>query len=351
MISHIHFQHPLWLQALWTLPAIALLIYGSRRFKRSTYLLGNTQLVQNTPGILKVNWIPWIFRMLILALCFVAAAGPEWGTKKVQQKKQVADLFIALDTSSSMLSMDLKPNRITAAKNLLSRFLNRLHGVRVGLCVFAALSFTQCPLTTDLKVVQALLKHVSIFSVRIDGTAIGDALVSCLERLQSGSQVPLGKNPVKFHQPPLSRAILLLTDGGNNCGSVSPITAALIAAREGIPIYTVGIGSVKGAPEPVLLPDGQLTYVLDQQGHVIRTHVAIHLLKQIAKISGGKFFLASNNHVLRHILNQISKLNRGHIVKVTRWKYRDLSHDVLKIAFALLVVDLLMEATVFRTLP
>ena len=199
----------------------------------------------------------------------------------MEEKKPVTDLFVAFDVSTSMLADDLKPNRVTAAKMLLSQFLDKVENVRVGLTVFARVSFTQCPLTTDIGVVKQLISNVEVFSVKLDGTAIGDALVSCLNRLQNGG----GKNQAQTdttaslasklfggkteseENKPNSQAILLMTDGGNNAGRVDPLTAAKIAASRGVKIYAIGEGTPEGVPEPYILPDGRITYALDQNGN------------------------------------------------------------------------------------
>src|SRR5579872_1211467 len=183
----LHFANPSWLLGLPALPLAALAVYFLSLAKHKTFFLGNPKLVGEVSDPLSAQAIPPVLRFLVLALCLLAAARPQAGQKKVEEKKPVTDLFVAFDVSSSMLTNDLKPNRVTAAKKVLSEFLDKIENVRVGLTVFAGISFTQCPLTTDINVVKKLLANVEIGSVKIDQTAIGDALIACLNRLQNGS--------------------------------------------------------------------------------------------------------------------------------------------------------------------
>ncbi len=184
--GNFHFADPQWLYLAFARPLVPLAFYLSARLKPSTLYLGNPRLVAAAPSFWSGVWFPWLLRLLVLLLCIVAAAKPQDGQKKVEQKKQVTDLFVAFDVSGSMLTADLKPNRVTAAKKLLSEFLDKVQDVRVGLTVFASISFTQCPLTTDMAIVKKLLANVDVYSVKLDGTAIGDALVSSLNRMQQG---------------------------------------------------------------------------------------------------------------------------------------------------------------------
>jgi len=359
-LHQLHFANPAWLNLIFLLPLIPLLFFFADKAKRSTLFLGNPRLVEMSFGVLKVKVIPWALRFTVIFLCLLGAAHPQGGQRKVEKKTPVTDLFVALDVSSSMLSDDLQPNRITAAKNLLSRFLDKVKNARVGLSVFAAISFTQCPMTTDIGVVKALLGNVDVGSVKIDRTAIGDALAACLNRLQQGtgrkddhSNPPSlvsrwlpGEGGAKNHQ-----AIILLTDGGNNYGSVDPLMAAKLAVSQGVKIYTIGIGTPEGVPAFYIDQFGRKQYAFDEKGHLIKDAMDQTLLKEIARISGGKFFIGSDNHSLQSVLNEIAKLEKRDMVTVTDWEYQEWTPYFLLAAFLLLALDILLETTVLRTLP
>ncbi len=363
----IHFANPAWLKALWALPVLAVAFYFAARSRRATFTLGNPRLVKMASGHPGPPLIPWVIRLLLVALCLVAAAHPQAGKKKVEQKKPVTDILVAIDVSTSMLADDLKPNRITAAKEILSSFLDKVEGVRVGLVVFAGRSFTQCPLTTDMGVVKELLKNVQVFSVRIDGTAIGDGLASCINRLKRGSgkkkeahknaeaeQADRAKGEPEGEirlRDSFSQAVILLTDGENNQGTVDPLTAARLAAREGITVYTIGVGRPGGVPAPYVLSNGRITYAYDAAGDIIMTRLDPTLLKEIARLTGGRFFLASDNASLAAVLSEIAKLEKREAVTVSRWEYRELTPLVMIAIFILVGLEVLLRMTILRTLP
>jgi Ca-activated chloride channel family protein len=270
-----------------------------------------------------------------------------------------------------MIAEDLKPNRITAAKEILSRFLDKVENVRVGLTIFAYISFTQCPLTTDRGMVKKLLSNVepAPLSIKYDGTAIGDALVSSLNRLQNGEGkaqattlaqpswvnkiLGSGDSQAPSEAKPNSQALLLLTDGGNNAGVVDPLTAARIAASRGIKIYAIGIGSLtRRVPHLFTYSDGHRTYGLDRNGQLIMEDpVDMVLLKEIARITGGKAYNAGDTHTLQSVLDDIAQLEKKDVSITTSWEYNELAPFFLLAAFLLLAVDIGLETTLLRTLP
>jgi Ca-activated chloride channel family protein len=361
--ENFHFADPQWLYLAGLLLLAPLAFYFSARLKPSTLYLGNPRLVAAAPGFFSGVWLPWLLRLLVLLLCIVAAARPQAGQKQVEQKKQVTDLFVAFDVSSSMVSDDLKPNRVMAAKRLLSEFLDKVQDVRVGLTVFARISFTQCPLTTDLQVVKQLLSNVDVRSVRLDGTAIGDALVSSLNRLQegvgkgSGEQEPkptlfdkLLSKPTSPAEGPIrdTQAILLLTDGGNNAG-MNPFTAARICASKGVKVYAIGVGA-QGSY--TYFYQGQTFARTDPYGNPVPEEpVDKALLTEIARITGGKVYFAQNNQALENVLKDIAQLQKREVSTVTTWQYEELGFWFLLAAFGLLLLDLALETTLLRTLP
>lgn len=350
----IHFAEPQRLWALVLLPLTALALVLVSRARRSTLAVGHPVLVKASHGTFAYQALPWLLRLLVLALCLFAAARPQMGRKKVEQKQPVTDLFVAVDVSSSMLADDLKPNRITAAKRILSGFLDQVSGARIGVQVFAGRSFTQCPLTADLNVVRQLLSQVDITSVRVDGTAIGDGLASCVNHLKKGSgkREEDGTAPKDaLSAPPDSQAIILLTDGENNQGVIDPLVAAKLAAREGITIYTIGVGSPKGVPAPYVREDGTITYALDPNGNVIMTRLTEGPLRAIAAATGGKYYRASDNQTLQAVLADIARMEKREVASIATWEYNELAPKFLLAAFALLALDLALGMSLLRTLP
>lgn len=367
----IHFANPDWLLGIPLVPLALLASFLHSRARHATLLVGNPKLVEMASGFFTFQLIPGFFRFLVLTLCLIAAARPQAGQKKIEEKKPVTDLFVTFDVSSSMVSEDLKPSRITAAKQILSQFLDKVENVRVGLTIFARISFTQCPLTTDITLLKKLLANVepAPSSIKLDGTAIGDALVSSLNRLQNGSgnKSANGNSSPSFiskilkqdnlagqeENKPNSQAILLLTDGGNNAGIVDPLTAAKIAASRGVKIYAIGMGSLdRKVPAIFIYPDGRKTYGLDRSGNIIMEDpVDMGLLKELARITGGKAYNAGDTNSLKSVLDDIAKLEKKDVTVTSHWEYNELASYFLLAAFILLAVDFGLETTILRTLP
>ncbi|HUO57228.1 MAG TPA: VWA domain-containing protein [bacterium] len=362
----VHFGNPQWLLGLLVLPPAAFAIFFLSRAKHSTFFLGNPRLVEMAPGPFSAQAIPSLLRFLALILCLVAAARPQAGQKKVEEKKPVTDLLVALDVSFSMITDDLKPNRITAAKKILGEFLDKVQNVRVGLNIFAGASFTQCPLTSDIEIVKKLLSNVDLTSVKVNGTAIGDALVSSLNRLQNGSGKSKGPGEKKpsltsklfggsdaEEEKPNSQAIILLTDGGNNAGHINPLAAAKIAVTQGVKVYTIGVGGKRPVPALAQYSDGHIgPYVDPRTGQVAMEEPAdMGLLNEIARITGGRSYAATDNRSLEEILTEIAKLEKREISVTTHWEYNELASFFLLAAFLILMLDIGLETTVLRTLP
>ncbi len=365
--SVMHFANPGWLWGLAALPLLPFFFIWAARSKRSTLFLGNVRLVGAASGAFSAFAFPWVLRILVLALCLVAAARPQSGHKKVEEKKPVTDLFVAFDVSGSMITQDLKPDRVEAAKKFLSEFLDKVQNVRVGIEVFARLPFTQCPMTTDTQVVKTLLQNVEVGSVRVDGTAIGDALIACLNRLQKGAgqngadqdsghsllSKMTGSNEGASAEPNNHQAIILLTDGGDNASTVDPLTAAKLAARQGVKIYAIGVGSTE--PTLAIFKDaqGHTQYAVDPRtGEIAREDpVNMVALRAIAQITGGIAYNASDNSSLQRVLDEIAKLEKREAVTVTDWEYNELGAYFLLAAFLILALDMVLGLTVLRTLP
>ncbi|MEJ5264258.1 MAG: VWA domain-containing protein [Bacteroidales bacterium] len=244
--------------------------------------------------------LAFALQMLALVLIIVALARPQSTNRWKNVTSEGIDIVITLDISGSMLAADFKPNRLEAAKDVGAEFIAGRPNDRIGLVVFAAESFTQCPLTTDHATLLNLMKNIKMGMID-DGTAIGMGLATAVNRLRNS------KSP--------SKVIILLTDGVNNQGSIAPMTAAEIAKAFGIRVYTIGVGTRGMAPYPVQTPFGT-------QYQDMEVEIDEPLLQQIAQLTGGKYFRATNNQKLREIYKEIDRMEKTR-VEIKEYKKRE----------------------------
>ncbi|MHC1708017.1 MAG: VWA domain-containing protein [Bacteroidales bacterium] len=283
----------------------------------------------------KITWrqrmrhFPFIFRMLALALIAVALARPQSSSSRHDVNVEGIDIVMANDISGSMLAEDFKPNRLEAAKKVALDFINGRPNDRMGLVVFSGESFTQCPLTTDHVVLTSLIPKIESGMIE-DGTAIGDGLATAVARLKESKAI--------------SRVIVLLTDGVNNMGSIDPASAAEIAKMYKIRVYTIGVGTRGMAPYPFKTPFGT-------QYQNIEVKIDEQLLEQIAGMTGGKYFRATNNKKLEDIYKEIDSMEKSRIeVMEFRKKYEEFLPLAL-LALALLFLEIFFRNTIFKTVP
>ena len=272
----------------------------------------------------------FVLRLLALGCIIIVLARPQSSDAWSTSKTEGTDMIIALDISSSMLARDFKPDRLEAAKKIASRFINGRENDNMGLVVFAGEAFTGVPMTTDRA---TLMNYVQSLNREMleDGTAIGDGLATAFNRIKSGQAK--------------SKSIILLTDGSNNTGIVSPLMAAEIAHKEGIKVYTIGIGTNGTAPYPQINMFGRMEFV--PQPVVIDEGT----LKQISDITGGKYFRATGNKVLADIFAEIDRLETSEI-DVRHFSHtEDIYFPWAMAALGLLLLDLLLRNTWLRTMP
>ncbi len=272
----------------------------------------------------------FVLRLLALGCIIIVLARPQSSDAWSTSKTEGTDMIFALDISSSMLARDFKPDRLEAAKKIASRFINGRENDNMGLVVFAGEAFTGVPMTTDRA---TLMNYVQSLNREMleDGTAIGDGLATAINRIKSGQAK--------------SKSIILLTDGSNNTGIVSPLMAAEIAHKEGIKVYTIGIGTNGTAPYPQINMFGRMEFV--PQPVVIDEGT----LKQISDITGGKYFRATGNKVLADIFAEIDRLETSEI-DVRHFSHtEDIYFPWAMAALGLLLLDLLLRNTWLRTMP
>jgi len=331
MLDNITFQNPIFLWFLIIIP-ILLAWYIFRRNKRNAEIrIASTTVFKNFSTAFKIHarHSLFAFRLIALALILVALARPQTTSSRQESNVEGIDIVMALDISSSMKAEDFKPNRLEASKNVASDFIKERPNDRVGLVVFAGESFTQCPLTTDHQVVTDLFKDVKIGIVE-DGTAIGNGLATAINRLKDSQAV--------------SKVIILLTDGENNSGTIDPVSAAEIAAKFGIRVYTIGVGSLGTAPYPFETPFG-IRY------EDVEVKIDEDLLQQIAQLTDGQYFRASNNRKLEEIYAYIDKLEKSKIDITEFHKKHEEFFLYALIALLLLVAEFVLRTTYFRNLP
>jgi Ca-activated chloride channel family protein len=268
--------------------------------------------------------------LLILSVFFLilTIARPQIGTRLTMTKRYGVDVLIAIDTSSSMMAQDIKPNRLEKAKMEISSFIDKLKGDRVGILVFAGDSFVQCPLTLDYSAVKMFLNIIEQDMMPIPGTAIGDAI-------RLGAKAFIKKE--RKH-----KILLILTDGEDH--ETKPIEAAQDAKKEGVIIYTIGIGTKKGEPIPVIDKSGKINgYKKDNKGEVVMTKLDEETLQKIALITDGKYYHATGSEFeLDKIYDEISKMDKKELSNRLFSQYEDRFQYFLAITLVLLCIEFIV---------
>lgn len=331
-MGQIEFAHPEYFYLLLLLlPVIAWYIYKQKSMQAAIQV-STTEPLIDTPKTLRnyLRHLPAILRILVFILLIVVLARPQSTNRWENTITEGIDIVLSLDISGSMLARDFKPDRLEASKDIAVEFISGRPNDRIGLVVFSAESFTQCPLTTDRAVLVNLFKDIRSGMIE-DGTAIGVGLANAITRLKDSDAI--------------SKVIILLTDGVNNQGSIDPLTAAELAKSFGIRVYTIGIGSMGTAPYPVQDVFGR-TYLQDMPVEIDEA-----TLQQIADMTNGKYFRATNNQKLREIYAEIDQLEKSKIdVKEFSKKQEEYFLFALS-AIILLLLEILLRYTVLRRIP
>lgn len=353
-IPNLRLAQPGLLVLLGLLPIWWWLLRRSRR-QRGGLTFPHAGLLEGLPRSWRVRlqWLPDALRALALVLLIVALARPQSGRVTEKIKQQGVDIMLALDVSGSMRAEDMPPNRLEVAKVVIRRFIERLTTDRVGLVVFAGRSFTQCPLTTDYGVLVELLRDTHIGMVEFDGTAIGEALANCVYRFTAQDEAAPDQTVEETAASSAadsaegSRVVVLLTDGYNNIGRITPREAAAMAKVKGIKVHCIGVGSLEGAPVP-WYSQGRRIYLQNPDGTLLITRLDEPTLQDIAAITGGQYFRATNAQALDEIYARIAEMEK-HDIQIERL----LEHDEqfllpMLLALAVLAVELWLRATSLR---
>jgi len=273
--------------------------------------------------------VPFSLRMLALACIVVVLARPQSTASWENSTTYGIDIVLSVDVSSSMLAEDLKPNRLEASKDVAMSFVNSRPYDRIGLVVFSGESFTQCPLTSDHAVLLNLFRDVKSGIIN-DGTAIGMGLANAVSRLRESKAK--------------SKVVILLTDGVNNQGDIDPLTAAEIAQTFGVRVYTIGVGTQGLAPYPVQTPFGT-------QYQDMEVEIDEGVLKEIARLTGGQYFRATDNSSLASIYDQIDSLEKSRI-EVNHFSKKNEEFAFFGFAsLLLLLAEFIVRKTVLRNIP
>lgn len=268
-------------------------------------------------------------KMIALALLIIALARPQTSTKRQDVTIEGIDIVLTIDISGSMLAEDFNPNRLGAAKAVAKEFIAGRQTDRMGLVIFSGETFTQCPLTTDHKVLLDLFDNVKSGIIE-DGTAIGDGLATAVNRLKESTAI--------------SKVIILLTDGENNMGFLDPLSSAEIAKLYGIRVYTIGVGSIGTAPYPVKTPFGI-------QYQDIEVKIDEEMLREVAEMTGGKYFRATDNRKLAEIYAEIDRLEKSKIDVTEFLRKNEEFLPFVLIAGILVLIEFILRRTIFRSIP
>lgn len=329
--SHINFVHPYFLSLLLLVP---LLVFWYIRQLTKRYASMRMPAMDNFSassirGRLQV--ILPILRALAFIALVIALARPQKSLREEDIKAEGIDIMMAIDLSSSMLAQDFDPNRLEASKRVGRDFIAKRAYDRVGLVVFAGEAFTQCPLTTDHDVVQQFLASLEC-GILEDGTAIGMGLATAVNRIKD--------SPVK------SKIVILLTDGVNNTGYVAPLQATQVAQEFGVKVYTIGVGSTGQTMAPsARRRDGRYVF------NMVRVEIDEALLTQIAQMTGGKYYRATDEASLINIYDTIDQLEKTEIDVTVIKRYSEEFYWFVIIGLIFLALEVFLRYTVLRTIP
>lgn len=325
------FEYPYFLLLLVVIPLLILfqVFYDKKQYPNIRY----SQLAPfegySKSWKVKLRLLPNYLRYLVLVLLIIAIARPQSYLSKDEMNIEGVDIVVALDISGSMLAEDFKPNRLEAAKDVAKDFMEGRKTDNIGLVVFSGEAFTQCPPTTDHRMLLELTSKVESGIIQ-DGTAIGDGLATAINRMKDTKTK--------------SKTIILLTDGVNNMGAIDPLTAAEIAKEYKMRVYTIGIGKMGMAPYPFQTPFGK-------QYQNIEVNIDEPLLKDIAKITGGKYFRSTDKNSLQTIFKEIDNMEKS-IIDVSYYKMKkDLALPFLIGALLVLIIEVILRKTILRTNP
>lgn len=331
-MGKITFLNPEFFWLFLLIPIAIAWLFWKKNHQSASLKMSSIQGFKGSNSILaKLKPMLNVFRLLALSSLIVAMARPR--TVDISNKTKTTrgiDIVMAIDVSGSMLSKDLKPNRMEALKKVASDFVDERPNDRIGLVIYTSEAYTKTPVTSDRAVVQDAIRSIKYDNVLQDGTGIGMGLSTAVNRLKDSKAK--------------SKVIILMTDGVNNAGFIEPETAADIAKQYGIKVYTIGVGSNGMAESPyALAPNGQILF------QMMKVEIDEPLLKSIAQKTGGKYFRASSNSKLDAIYASINKLETSEIKELRFYDYDEKYRPFVWFAGILLLLEIGLRNTVYRS--
>ncbi len=306
------------------------------RHSSPTLRVSDTHMYQSAPRSYKLYLlhVPFILKVIAIVMVIIVLARPQTTNNWQNTEVEGIDIMMAVDVSTSMLAEDLKPNRLEAAKQVAAEFINGRPNDNIGLTIFAGEAFTQCPLTVDHAVLLNLFNGISCDIAQRglieDGTAIGMGIANAVTRLKDSKAK--------------SKVVILLTDGSNNRGDISPLTAAEIAKSFGVRVYTIGVGTNGTAPYP--MP----TYAGVQYVNV-PVEIDESTLTQIAGIANGNYYRATSNSKLKEVYEEIDKLEKTKLNVKEFSKREEAFAPFVWIAFACVLLEILLRNSILKRIP
>ncbi|MEM9647102.1 MAG: VWA domain-containing protein [Bacteroidota bacterium] len=330
MFDSIEFANPQFFWLLLLLPLALLWYFFKHKDEVAALKISSVKGFTVNSFASKLRPLLFALRLLALASIITALARPQVEDISTRTKTTKGiDIVMAIDVSSSMLARDLKPNRLSALKEVAGDFIKQRPNDRIGLVGYAGESYTKTPITSDKSIVLRALREITYGELE-DGTAIGMGLATSVNRLKESKAI--------------SKVIILLTDGVNNSGFIEPKTAADLAIEFGIKTYTIGLGTNGNALSPVAYNrDGSFRYGMRQ------VEIDEELLKEIAKVTGGKYFRATDNEKLEEIYDEINKLEKTEIEEFKYYKYDEKYRPLIFLAGILLLLEWALRSSIFKS--
>lgn len=324
------FEHPFYIQLLLLLPLFLVGYWMYLRWKkRAARRFGDTEIVSRLmPGVSRFrSHLKFTLLLLTLASILLALANPQIGSKLEKVQRKGIDLIIALDVSNSMLAEDIQPNRLNRARQSIARLIDEMENDRIGLIIFAGKAYVQLPITTDYSAAKLMLSTLKPDLVPVQGTAIGQALETAM---------------TSFQDDKTGKAVIIITDGENH--EDDAVKKAAEAAKRGIKVFTIGMGSADGAPIPIYNNNRLEGFKKDQSGTTIITRLDESMLRQIAEAGDGIYVRASNsNSGLKQIFDQISKLDQNTYETHNYADYENRFQYFIALALIFMVLNFLLN--------
>ena len=331
MFKGITFANPHLLYLLLLIPALIAWYFYRLKKNNADLQISSTDGFENGVKSIRLYLYHGLYILRLLAIIGIifALARPQSSLSRQDISIEGIDIVLAMDVSGSMLARDFTPDRLEASKEVAMEFIDGRPNDRIGLVIFSGETFTQCPLTTDHGVLKTLFQDIKSGMIE-DGTALGDGLATAVNRLKTSKAI--------------SKVIILLTDGVNNMGSLDPLSAAEIAKLYGIRIYTIGVGTTGMAPYPVQTPFG-----IQLQNMEVKIDET--LLREVSRLTDGKYFRATNTIKLRQIYHEIDKLEKSKIDVTEFRKKKEEYLPLALLAFLFLALEILLRNILFKNIP